>query len=60
MVSIEKIISHWYLFGSGTIFEGFISGCNMKPTGTRICLMCHENLYTKTVSFVIATICRHF
>ena len=36
MVSIEKIISYWYLFGSGTIFGGFISGCNMKPTSSLI------------------------
>ena len=39
MVSIEKIISYWYLFGSGTILGGFISGCNMRSPSTRICFI---------------------
>ena len=41
MVKFEKdsSLSRIYYLGSGTILGGFISGCNMKATSTRICFI---------------------
>ena len=40
MVSIEKIhLLLVFIVRAGTLFGGFISGCNMNPTNTRICFI---------------------
>ena len=45
MVSIEKIhLLLVFIVRAGTLFGGFISGCNMDPTNTRICFIVSQEL----------------
>ena len=58
MVSIEKIISYWYLLGRGRFWECSNRGCNMESKIRRIVFIGDKKSYNFVISVEVAAYLR--